>query len=240
MTRREDVVALYADQVDGVHRYRTEAFYQLEAREKLFHMGPGASVLDFGCGSADLLAWYAPHYASLVGVDISDNMLRRAAERLARMGVANVALQQADDLTVWPWLAGRRFDVITSAAVMQYFSAPQIGDFLASARAHLVPGGRVVMFDIVDPRVWWMFKYGWFSARPLGAAAVAHALARSAREIALGLARRVAPRRRADLMGASHHPAAIEQQATRAGYAVQFVRSMYYEYRYHALLTPRA
>jgi cyclopropane-fatty-acyl-phospholipid synthase len=239
MTRREDVIALYARQVNGVHRYNTEEFYQLEAREKLFHLGSGASALDFGCGSADLLAYYAPQFDTLVGVDISDMMLARTAERLRQMGVANVTLRQADDLTVWPWLAERRFDVITSAAVMQYFSPPQIGAFLANAHAHVAPGGRVVMFDLVDPRVYWPFKYGWFSAKPMNAAQVVHALARSVKMLALGLAKALGMRPRADLMGAAHHPAVIKAQAEAAGYSVNFVRSIYYEYRYHALLTPR-
>ncbi len=239
MTSRQDVIALYANQVNGVHRHSTEEFYQLEAREKVFHMGPGGVAMDFGCGTADLLAWYAKHFDAMVGVDISDNMLKHADARLKKMGVANVTLQQADDLSVWPWLGERRFDVITSAAVMQYFSAPQIGQFLANAKAHLAPGGRIVMFDIVDPRIYWLFKYGWFAPGPMTAPQVLRALARSAKMLAKGLAKKLALRPRADLMGTTHHPAAIERQAADAGYDVRFVRSMYYEYRYHALLTPK-
>lgn len=240
MISRQDVIALYANQVNGVHRHNTEEFYQLEAREKVYHMGPGATALDFGCGTADLLAYYARHFETMVGVDISDNMLRHAAARLERFGVRNVTLQQADDLSVWPWLGERRFDVITSAAVMQYFSSAQISEFLKNAKPHLAPGGRIVMFDIVDPRMYWLFKYGWATPQPITAGGVARALARTSKMLAVSLLKALRLRPRADLMGYTHHPGSITAQAAQAGYDVAFVRSMYYEYRYHALLTPRA
>ena len=240
MTRREDVIALYAWQVNGIHRHNTEAFLELEAREKIFHLGAGGTALDFGCGSADLLVYYARHFDSVLGVDISANMLGRAQTRIKQFGTDNATLRQADDLTLWPQLGGALFDVITSAGVMQYFSTEQISLFVRNARAHLQPDGRVAMFDIVDPRIYWLFKYGWFSAQSMNAARIGKAIVSSARVLGHGLAKRLALRPRADLMGRTHHPAAIERLASSEGYDVTFVRSMYYEYRYHALLTPRA
>lgn len=58
----------WADQTDGGHRTSAEDFLRLEADEKLFHLGEGDSLLDFGCGSADLLAYFAALGTSLISL----------------------------------------------------------------------------------------------------------------------------------------------------------------------------
>jgi cyclopropane-fatty-acyl-phospholipid synthase len=237
MITKDDVIQYYADKSNGVHRYNTEAFFELEAKEKLFHMGAAESILDFGCGTADLLAYYAPHYAVVLGVDLSDNMVARANQRLAKFGFAHARARQADETTVWAIDPTLHFDVITSAGVMQYLSEAQIASFLAHAKERLTDAGRITMFDLVDPRLYWLMKYGWFRNQPLKAADLVSAAGTTGR-IWARKAVRALSRKAEDHIGFSHHPAAIESLASREGFSVQIVRSMYYEYRYHVLLRP--
>ena len=239
MISKDDVIRYYADKANGVHRYNTEEFFELEAREKLFHMGPGEALLDFGCGTGDLLAYYAAQFGSMLGVDISDNMVQRARQRLDGFGLQHVEVAQADEGKVWDVVGGRRFDVITSAGVMQYLSGEQIAAFLTAARQRLTAGGRVTMFDLVDPRLYWLFKYGWFRDRPLDAGAAASAIAQSGRVLARKLLRALSGRAE-DHIGFTHHPVVVQMAAERTGFRCRIVCSMYYEYRYHALLTPAA
>jgi cyclopropane-fatty-acyl-phospholipid synthase len=237
MITKDDVKIYYSDKVNGVHRYNTEEFFEFEAREKLFHMSSGGALLDFGCGTGDLLAYYAPQFTTMLGVDISANMVRRARQRLDAFDLHHVAVEQADEDQVWKVIGDRRFDVITSAGVMQYLSGEQIYAFLAEARTRLTPGGRVTFFDLLDPRLYWLIKYGWFCERPLDAWLIAKALKTTGRTLARKVVRRLSGRAE-DHIGYAHHPIVVQRAAEQAGFSCRIVCSMYYEYRYHALLTP--
>jgi len=237
MITKSAIIDFYADKANGVHRYNTEEFFRREAEEKLFHMGSGTSLLDFGCGTGDLLVYYSTAFQSMSGVDISANMVQRARQRLDQFGLETVSVAQADEADVWRVVGDSKFDVITSAGVMQYLSVSQMHDFLRSARMHLLPGGRIAMFDLVDPRLYWLFKYGWFNESPLDARLVVRSLMQTGRVLGRKLLRSLAGRPE-DHIGYSHHPATVKRAADRNGFQCRIVCSMYYEYRYHALLTP--
>lgn len=237
MITKSAIIDFYADKANGVHRCNTEEFFKREAEEKLFHMGSGSSLFDFGCGTGDLLVYYATAFQSMSGVDISANMVQRARRRLDEFGLESVTVAQADEAEVWRVVGHSKFDVITSAGVMQYLSVSQIEEFLRSARMRLLPGGRIVMFDLVDPRLYWLFKYGWFNERPLDPKLFVHSLTQTGRVLVRKLLRSLA-RRPEDHMGYSHHPVVVQRVAESNGFQCRIVCSMYYEYRYHALLTP--
>jgi cyclopropane fatty-acyl-phospholipid synthase-like methyltransferase len=171
------------------------------------------------------------------GVDISANMVQRARQRLDEFGLESVNVAQADEANVWSVVGDSKFDVITSAGVMQYLSVSQMEGFLGSARMHLLPGGRIAMFDLVDPRLYWLFKYGWFNERPLDPMLVVRSLMKTGRVLGRKLLRSLAGRPE-DHMGFSHHPVVVQRAAERNGFQCRIVCSMYYEYRYHALLIP--
>ncbi len=238
MISKADVVAFYADKSSGLHRYDTEDFYRLEASEKAYHLGKGLSLLDFGCGTADLLVYYAEAFGQMTGVDISQNMLDHARRRLDTFGLRQVELHCADEARVWNCVADRKFDVITSAGVMQYLSEGQIKSFLQAANSHLKSGGRIALFDLVDPRIYWMIKFGWFIDRPHTAGSVLRACAVTARRMARKFLAAVQGKS-SDIMGFAHHPAVIQTIAQDQGFTVRLVRSMYYEYRYHVILEPK-
>jgi len=104
---------------DGGHRSLTDDFLQEEAREKLFHLAGGESLLDFVCGSADLLRYYSGVIRKAVGVDLSPALFRRARESIETRGQRNVALVCADDVTAWGKTPQpHSFDGVTVAAVV--------------------------------------------------------------------------------------------------------------------------
>ena len=72
----------FADKRSGGHRSSAEEFIAMEAREKLFHLDGGKTLLDFGCGAGELLVYYASEYEKTIGVDFSPSMLEEASKRI--------------------------------------------------------------------------------------------------------------------------------------------------------------
>lgn len=100
-------------------------------------------VLDIGCGSGQA-ARYAARVAvdgSVVGVDISDEMLQIARRRSAEQGLRNVAFELGD-AQVLPF-AAERFDVCISRFGTMFFADPAAA-FGNIARA-MRRGARLVL-----------------------------------------------------------------------------------------------
>ena len=118
---------------------RGQAVRRLELR-------PDAEVLEVGCGTglnfSRLLAFLDPARGRLTGLDFSEDMLARARRRVAAHGWSNVSLVCGDATRMD---LGRKFDGILFA-----YSLTMIPDWemaLRQARAHLRPGGRLVVLD---------------------------------------------------------------------------------------------
>lgn len=107
---------------------------------------PDSHVLEVGCGTG-LNFRYAQRYLDpqagrLVGLDFSHDMLRIAERRVAGRGWSNIELVQGDATCME---LGRKFDGILFA-----YSLTMIPDWPAAlerAKAHLEPGGRLVVLD---------------------------------------------------------------------------------------------
>jgi arsenite methyltransferase len=106
---------------------------------------PGDRVLDIGCGPGfyvrELLEQVGPDGA-VVGIDGSASMLALAAQRSE--GSTNVEFHEAD-ATALP-IADASFDAALSVQVLEY-----VGDIrtaLTEIHRALVPGGRVVIWDV--------------------------------------------------------------------------------------------
>jgi cyclopropane fatty-acyl-phospholipid synthase-like methyltransferase len=89
----------FSDKKREGHRYSTEEFLVKEAREKLFHLDGGKTLLDFGCGAGELLIYYLPNYETVIGADFSSSMLAEAEKKIGSKGYTNVDLILADDTT---------------------------------------------------------------------------------------------------------------------------------------------
>jgi SAM-dependent methyltransferase len=99
-------------------------------------VGPGARVLDVGCGSGELLAHVEALGAHASGADPAPGMVALAR---ALVPGADVRVAPADAL---PW-EDARFDVVTAVNSLQL--AASTTDALAEAVRVTVPGGRVAL-----------------------------------------------------------------------------------------------
>jgi putative AdoMet-dependent methyltransferase len=105
---------------------------------------PGQAVLDVGCGTGNLSLLFALAGCTVTGVDFSPAMLDIAQQR-----VAGGRFLQLDLLGSWEPIAGRQFDVITSAYVFHEFDLENKVAILARlVEEHLSSGGHVVVADI--------------------------------------------------------------------------------------------
>ena len=220
----------FKDKIHGGHRYSSEEFLSMEAREKLFHLDGGKTLLDFGCGSAELLAYYSLDYEQLVGVDFSPSMLGEADKRLRERKCDNINLLLADHKTVWENL-NSTFDRITAAGVIQYLTFQEIDDFIGNASQHLNTDGKIVFFDILDPRLYPLWKLGVFSQNADGFKILCKAGFELRTRVSASLNNR--PK---DILGFAHNPITIQKIANKHGFEMIYVRSMYYEYKYHAII----
>ena len=121
-----------------------------EAAARLLGDVAGRRVLEIGCGAAQCARWLRGQGASVVGMDLSAGMLRRARAIDAAAGSAPVPLLQADAYRL-P-LADSSVDLACSA----YGALPFVADSAGVQRevARVVrPGGRWV-FSVTHPVRW--------------------------------------------------------------------------------------
>lgn len=121
-------------------RYTTKS---LSVLKRWMKAAPGRTLLDVGCGTGAFEQMLAEDYPGLemVGVDISENMLTIAREKLASH--PNVSFMQATASTL-PF-DDSRFDRVVSASALHYFEDPSAA--LAEMRRVLTPDGRLIIVD---------------------------------------------------------------------------------------------
>ncbi|WP_328906831.1 class I SAM-dependent methyltransferase [Streptomyces sp. NBC_00234] len=124
------------------HRWRTAAN---SAAYLIGGLRPGMAVLDIGCGpgtiTADLAALVAP--GRVTAVDITDDILGRAAEVAAERGLDNVEFATADVHALdFP---DDSFDVVHAHQVLQHVGDPV--QALREMRRVCRPGGIVAARD---------------------------------------------------------------------------------------------
>ena len=106
-------------------------------------IGPDDHVLDIGCGSgrSTIEAAQLASRGSALGVDLSSQMLAKAAQRAAESGVANADFVQGD-AQVHP------FDPGAADVAISHYGAMFFGDPLAAftnIASGLRPGGRLAL-----------------------------------------------------------------------------------------------
>ncbi len=224
----------WSNKRSGDHRFSTEKFLSKEGKEKLFHLDGGKSLLDFGCGSGDLLIYYVPNYERVVGVDFSVSMLEEARTKIMDKKYENVCLILADEKTAWNKL-NSSFDRITSAGVIQYLTFEQIENLISKSSGYLNDEGKIIFFDVIDPRLYVLWKIGLFSKGNN----YWKMLPRIFFEF-FYYTSGVLNNKPRDITGYSHSPDKMEQIANKYDFEMEYVKSMYYEYRYHAILSKRS
>src|SRR5215475_5199610 len=110
-------------------------------------IGAGMHVLDIGCGAGDvafLAARLVGPWGGVLGIDRSEDAVRRASARAADMGLGWCRFAVAD---VDAFATDERFDAVVGRLVLMYLSDP--ARTLRSLVRHLRPGGIVAFHEIV-------------------------------------------------------------------------------------------
>lgn len=104
-------------------------------------------VLDIATAAGHTALAFAPHVASVVGLDLTPQMLPLAAGLAAERGASNVVFTIGDveDLP----FGDATFDVVTCRIAPHHF--PDIGRFIAESARVLRPGGVLAVVDNVVP-----------------------------------------------------------------------------------------
>ena len=112
-------------------------------RTALWQRVRGPRVLEVGVGTGKNLPYYPPGM-TMTAVDLSPNMLARARERAAQLGIM-VDVREADAQAL-PF-ADERFDTVVTTCVFCSVPDPVLG--LNEIRRVLVPGGQLLMIEHV-------------------------------------------------------------------------------------------
>jgi ubiquinone/menaquinone biosynthesis C-methylase UbiE len=127
---------------------------------------PGDFVIDMACGTGlnfPLIEEAIGPDGRIVGVDLTDAMLARAQERVARNGWRNVSLEQAD---------ASEFDFPTEVdAILSTYAlsqVPECAEVISHGAAALTGGGRWVVLDLKVPANTprWLAQLGTAIVRP--------------------------------------------------------------------------
>jgi demethylmenaquinone methyltransferase/2-methoxy-6-polyprenyl-1,4-benzoquinol methylase len=129
----------------------------------------GDTVIDLACGTGlnfPLLQQAVGPDGRIVGVDLTDAMLARAADRVKANGWANVSLVQAD-------AASFGFPAEVDAILSTYAltQVPECADVIAHGAAALSAGGRWAVLDLKVPSSTpaWLAQLGTATVRPFAA-----------------------------------------------------------------------
>ena len=97
------------------------------------------AALEIGCGPGRLMMPLSRHFGEIHGMDISDEMVRIARERLKAIPNAHVHHSPGSDLAIFP---GGKFDFVYSYAVFQHIPSREVVfNYLREAHRVLKPGG---------------------------------------------------------------------------------------------------
>jgi SAM-dependent methyltransferase len=135
-----DAIYEWKDYEDEVRRLLILIYERLGA--------PPRSLLDVACGTGKHLMFLQEHVEHVEGVELDENMLALAQERLP-----GVSIRQGD---MTDFDLGRRFDVVTClfSAIGYAGSVEGLEGAARSMARHLNPGGLV----LIEP---WIFPENW-------------------------------------------------------------------------------
>ena len=99
-------------------------------------------ALDYGCGVGRVLVPLAAACESVVGIDVSETMLREAAQECERKGIANVRLLRPEEMHA---LAAGSIDLVHAWIVFQHMHPRQGKAILPELMRLLAPRGVAVL-----------------------------------------------------------------------------------------------
>jgi SAM-dependent methyltransferase len=134
--REQDDAEFFATAADVLRGLRAEARH-LRVPGRPFPAG--LKALEIGCGPGRIMRPLSADFAEIHGIDVSDEMIRLAREKLRGIPNAHVYHTRTSDLSLFP---DESFDFVYSYAVFQHIPSREVVlGYLADARRVLKPGG---------------------------------------------------------------------------------------------------
>jgi len=134
--REQDDAEFFATAADVVRGLRAEARHLRPAGQPFPR---GLKALEIGCGPGRIMRPLSADFAEIHGIDVSDEMIRLAREKLRAIPNAYLHHTRTSDLSLFP---DESFDFVYSYAVFQHIPSREVVlGYLADARRVLKPGG---------------------------------------------------------------------------------------------------
>lgn len=153
---RADLTTLYRKRA-GSYDVTANLYYLIGYREwayrkravEALELKPKDTVVEIGCGTGLNFGLYQSRIGPdgrVIGIDLNDAMLEKAAERVEREGWKNVELVHAD-------AASYRFPQGVDAAISTFAITlvPEFDEVIRNAARALRPGGRLAVLDFKRP-----------------------------------------------------------------------------------------
>ncbi len=113
-----------------------------ESAVKGLHISPDDHVLEVGVGTGMALPLY-PTHCQIVGIDLSEGMLKKAEERIAKHALAHITLQRMDAGHMS--FQDNTFDLVMAAYVVT--AVPDYRKVVSEMIRVCRPGGHIVMLN---------------------------------------------------------------------------------------------
>jgi cyclopropane fatty-acyl-phospholipid synthase-like methyltransferase len=130
---------------DAIFAGSTEASFEEAGRRDAERIraiaGPGARVLNIGCGIGRVEKYLAPQVVEMHAVDISGEMIARARVRLSEL--RNVSLREVTPIEFLAAYPAGKFDLVFSLLVLQHLEKEDAFLYLEDARRVLRSGGSL-------------------------------------------------------------------------------------------------
>ena len=104
---------------------------------------PSGRVLDIGCGTAEIAAWFAAREYEAAGVDIAQAAVDRAAERHGHLSleIDFIAVDLCSET-----LPGRSFEILVDRGCLHQIPESLVADYVRNVSAVAAPGARMLLF----------------------------------------------------------------------------------------------
>jgi SAM-dependent methyltransferase len=140
----------YGKYYDLLYRDKDYAAEAQFIQQRFQEFAPGvSSILELGCGTGQLAALLAEAGYCVCGVDLSEEMLKRAVERQAQLSREAAGRLSFSHGNIQSIQLGQTFDAVISIFHVVSYQATQaaLQSTLKTVKAHLNPGG-IFLFDV--------------------------------------------------------------------------------------------
>jgi SAM-dependent methyltransferase len=104
---------------------------------------PTGRMVDLGCGTAEIAAWFAERGYHATAIDIAQAAVDRAAEKHAVLAARMDFI--ALDLSTQS-LPGRTFDILIDRGCLHQIPLPLCADYARNVAAMAAPGAKMILF----------------------------------------------------------------------------------------------